>query len=151
VHVPSIHHGPDGLSRRLPQQDDVLPANDDDDFEDWVDRMHGFLHIINDIRPVYSPNNNALTTLIQSDLSAQRQNFIQDEPEGPCESYEDIPRSIQAQKEDDKIKAIFQWHSDLKRPSSLSDEQYSRFMRQCAHYFRNNDKLWRKDEHGEHK
>ena len=45
VHVPGTHHGPDGLSRRRPQPGDV--AEPEDDFEDWIDQVNGFMHIIN--------------------------------------------------------------------------------------------------------
>ncbi|KAG6858415.1 hypothetical protein C0991_002849, partial [Blastosporella zonata] len=50
VHVKGIHHGPDGLSRRVPQPgDEEVPP--DPHFEDWVDRMYGFLHIIQPVIP----------------------------------------------------------------------------------------------------
>jgi hypothetical protein len=45
VHVPGTHHGPDGLSRRRPQPGDL--PEPEDDFEDWVDQVNGFMHFIN--------------------------------------------------------------------------------------------------------
>ena len=48
VHVAGSHHGPDGLSRRLRQPDDD-PSDENDDFEDWIDNLHGFIHQINNI------------------------------------------------------------------------------------------------------
>src|SRR5271155_2994337 len=51
VHVPGTHHGPDGLSRRRPQ-----PGNEpepDDDFDDWIDDINGFIHIINPL-PIHN-------------------------------------------------------------------------------------------------
>ncbi|KAI0357930.1 hypothetical protein OH77DRAFT_1380730, partial [Trametes cingulata] len=45
VHVPGERHGPDGLSRRPPQPGDSPP--EEDDFDDWVDRLHGFMHQLN--------------------------------------------------------------------------------------------------------
>ena len=45
VHVPGMYHGPDGLSRRCPQ-----PGNEeepDDDFDDWIDQVNGFMHLLN--------------------------------------------------------------------------------------------------------
>src|SRR5271163_3057252 len=55
VHVPGTHHGPDGLSRRRPQpSDDPEP---EDDFDDWIDDVHRFIHMINP-RPT---NNSTLT------------------------------------------------------------------------------------------
>jgi hypothetical protein len=53
VHVPGMHHGPDGLSRRPQQDGDEEDRDDEEDFADWIDQLHGFLHQINvvDIRP----------------------------------------------------------------------------------------------------
>ena len=51
VHVPGTQHRPDGLSR-CPRQ----PGDDDDDseynpeFDDWVDRVYGFMHFLNPTR-----------------------------------------------------------------------------------------------------
>src|SRR5271163_3907205 len=45
VHVPGIRHGPDGLSRRRPQPGDE--EGPEDDFEDWIDEVNGFMHVIN--------------------------------------------------------------------------------------------------------
>jgi len=45
VHVPGSFHGPDGLSRRKTQPGDQ--PEPEDDFDDWIDRLHGFMHIIN--------------------------------------------------------------------------------------------------------
>ena len=45
VHVPRSHHTPDGLSRRQPQPGDK--EEPEDDFEDWIDNINGFLHFIN--------------------------------------------------------------------------------------------------------
>src|ERR1700692_3255298 len=44
IHVPGTHHGPDGLSRRRPQPGDNPEPQDD--FEDWVDEVNGFPHMI---------------------------------------------------------------------------------------------------------
>ena len=46
VHVPSAFHGPDGLSQRKPQPGDAPEA--EDDFDDWVDQVQGFLHTSSD-------------------------------------------------------------------------------------------------------
>ena len=49
VHVPGERHGPDGLSRRVRQPEDSDSESDDDsDFDNWVDRVYGFLRFIND-------------------------------------------------------------------------------------------------------
>ena len=48
VHVPGKCHGPDGLSWMVCQSEDSNSENDDGpNFDDWVDRVYGFLHFIN--------------------------------------------------------------------------------------------------------
>jgi hypothetical protein len=44
VHVPGAFHGPDGLSRRKPQPGDKPEPSDD--FDDWIDQVHGFMHMM---------------------------------------------------------------------------------------------------------
>jgi hypothetical protein len=58
VHVPGMHHGPDGLSRRPRQDGDDEGRDDEEDFTDWIDQLHRFLHQINvvDIRPPTTSN-----------------------------------------------------------------------------------------------
>ena len=45
VHVPGTHHTSDGLSRWKPQPGDK--EEPDDNFEDWIDNVNGFLHFLN--------------------------------------------------------------------------------------------------------
>lgn len=47
-HVPGKQHGPDGLSRRPPQPEDADTEDEDsNDFDDWVDKLYGFIHLVN--------------------------------------------------------------------------------------------------------
>ncbi len=56
VHVPGVMHGPDGLSRR-PRQPGDPPQEpiEDAEFDDWVDRMHSFIHHILPLSKHMSP------------------------------------------------------------------------------------------------
>jgi hypothetical protein len=83
VHVPGVSHRPDGLSRRNPQPGDELEP--EDDFEDWIDRVHGFMHIIND-----SPH----VQRSQKTIATLSTEIIPDNEETPESlSYENVPRS----------------------------------------------------------
>ena len=70
VHVKGTHHGPDGLSRRPPQPDDV-PDNSDNEFEDWIDRLHGFIHQINAPYKSISPYPQVSTLAATTDISKE--------------------------------------------------------------------------------
>src|SRR5271154_4191652 len=59
VHVPGDKHGPDGLSRWCPQPGDEEEL--DDDFDDWINNVYGFMHFINPI-PSYTSTIYSLNT-----------------------------------------------------------------------------------------
>ena len=46
VHVKGTFHGPDGLSGHPRQPDDPIMDDDDFHFNDWIDNLHGFIHMI---------------------------------------------------------------------------------------------------------
>ena len=123
VHVKGTHHGPDGLSRRPAQPDDDTEDIDEDDeeFEDWIDRLHGFLHIINGIE-----NNTVTSEPMASFLSILATAQISSEEED--NSYDIVPRSENAKSDDAKLLAIRKWHQDWKRPLGMKDKEYTTFL-----------------------
>ena len=130
VHVKGTFHGPDGLSRR-PRQPDDPPEGEPDDFEDWVDRLHGFIHIIND----FKPTNRQPTTQSFISILASAQISSKEEDD----SYEQVPRSENARKDDLKLIAIRKWHKDLERPLHLSEQEYKTFLRYATEFFPDHD------------
>ncbi|KAG6858285.1 hypothetical protein C0995_002708, partial [Termitomyces sp. Mi166 len=68
VHVKGVFHGPDSLSCRPRQPDDPdLDNSDNEIYEDWVDRMYGFMHLIQLLPPficLSAPKNILLPALI---------------------------------------------------------------------------------------
>ncbi|KAG5640427.1 hypothetical protein DXG03_008698 [Asterophora parasitica] len=56
-YIKGTFHGLDRLSHRPNQPGDspLGPEEDEDIFEDWVDCMHGFMHIIQPLVPAPSP------------------------------------------------------------------------------------------------
>ena len=137
IHVAGTHHGPDGLSRRpLQEGDDIV--EDEDEFGDWIDQLHGFVHQVNPISsiPPFPNPTFALSSNINS-------------PE--LLSYSDVPRSDTAKKEDRKLLQVEQWLDNLVRPPHLSDSEYATFVKYCTGFFIDSGKLWRKDSYGAHK
>ncbi|KAJ3499308.1 hypothetical protein NLJ89_g10112 [Agrocybe chaxingu] len=150
VHVPGQFHGPDGLSRRRPQPGDE--PEPDDDFEDWIDNVHGFMHLLN---PTHSFISAAPPFLIYaSEITPEA---LPDptgtvQPPAPTpDSYSIIPRSDEAQKADARLFKVHEWHCTLQRPDGMSDTEYNTFMRYCTEFFIDTERLWRKEPHGRHK
>jgi hypothetical protein len=153
VHVPGTHHGPDGLSRRRPQPEDE--EEPEDDFEDWIDQVNGFIHFINPL-PTHIPS------IIESPpISCYITDTIREESQEPDEApqalpeqstpYSVIPRSETAKATDLKLEKVQHWLETLERPASLSDSEFKTFMRYCVEFFVLEGRLWRKDSKGHHK
>jgi len=149
VHVPGTHHGPDGLSRRRPQPGDE--DEPDDDFEDWIDNVHGFIHMINPLPRFHStltdtpPITCFITDNTRDDSPEPHQN--KPEQDNPV-NYDTVPRSEAAIKADDRLLKIKPWLETLHRPEDLTDTEYKTFMRYCTEFFVYKDRLWRKDPKG---
>jgi hypothetical protein len=161
VHVPGTHHGPDGLSRRRPQQgDDEEP---DDDFDDWIDQVNGFMHFINShpaqslAKSVSPPMTCFVTTtsaggqIVDKGDSSSRPLTDQDQGLASATPYSIVPRSEAALSADMKLDLVRKWLETLSRPHDMTDADYERFMRYCTGFFVSGDRLWRKDPKGSHK
>ena len=155
VHVPGTHHGPDGLSRRQPQPGDN--EEPEDDFEDWVDQVNGFLHFID---PSPSQINSISTSPpITCYITDGRDEEIpepEEETQLPTQEdlptpYSVVPRSDTAKFADDRLENVQHWLETLERPHSMTDSQYKAFMRYCTEFFVSDGRLWRKDSKGCHK
>jgi hypothetical protein len=136
VHVPGTRHGPDRLSQRLRQPNNEDPS-DPEDFEDWIDNLHGFLHQIN----VPTSSISTLRTMQSVYTITTAQVKMNEEEDG----HKDHDQH-NAQPE-----LVKKWHDNLKQPSDLNDEQYTRFLCYCTHFFISDDCLWCKDPNGTHK
>jgi integrase-like protein/reverse transcriptase-like protein len=155
VHVPGSHHGPDGLSRRRPQPGDE--PEPEDDFEDWIDQVNGFMHIINSPPLSHSRIRDHLssppTTCYITEATREDSEPLEDTPEKPTTPYTIIPRSETALATDKRLQNVREWLQTLERPVELSDAEYKTFMRYCTEFFLSGDedRLWRKDAKGTHK
>ena len=155
VHIPGAFHGPDGLSRRRPQPGDL--PEPDDDFDDWIDQLHGFLHMILPTSVAVLDQPPSTVYVLTSTLSLHDADDSDDidqpttTPDTNSDPYSVVPRSDQARKADDRLRMVQEWHKDLQRPSDMPDPEYETFIRYCTEFFIASDKLWRKDRKSEHK
>jgi hypothetical protein len=157
VHVPGTFHGPDGLSRRRKQPDDL--PDEEDDFDDWVDQVQGFLHFIlpTSTQKIEQPPSTIyiLQSLSNTSVDPPADAIDATDDSAKAESHETsyaiVPRSDLAQKADDRLQLVREWHTTLRRPSEVTEKEYEPFLRYCTEFFLSGDRLWRKDHKGEHK
>ena len=155
VHVPGLYHGPDGLSRCPPQLGDQ--EEPEDDFEDWIDQVNGFIHLIN---PSLTSLNcitasPPVTMYISESTEATPMDIIENlQTELATKStptYDNVPRSKGANKADDTLQKVKPWLEMLQRPADITNEAYKTFMRYCTEFFVAHNKLWQKNAKGHHK
>lgn len=150
VHVPGERHGPDGLSRRRPQPGDT--PEPDDDFEDWIDSVHGFLHEINRPPRLRNAKLDARVAPATVEVFVQTSGTVARLPEITPVSYERFPRSAKALQLEKRLPLIKDWLSELRRPADMTDREYQGFMRFAVQFFVNPEgRLWRKDPTGQHR
>jgi hypothetical protein len=121
VHIPGTHHGPDRLSRRPQQVGDEEDREDEEEFADWIDHLHGFIHQINiiDIHP--PPTSDSLplpfphiSTLAQATDLREEDNSAIDTTDTDIDDYILAPQSAQAKVNDSRLLKVFQWLQDLR-------------------------------------
>lgn len=165
VHVAGVRHIPDGMSRRRRQPSDSPEDNDydnEDEFEDWIDQVYGFLHVLNPIvPPPLSPSNPyySLFTNSHSPSTSPTPDIVDTTPtdnngdtsQGPGPlSYGDFPRSSNSLKMDRRLAKVRHWHETLQRPAGMHDNEYAPFVRYAQHFSLRDNRLWRKETHGKH-
>ena len=149
VHVPGTRHGPDGLSRR-PWQ----PGDDDNDseynpeFDDWVDRVYGFMHFLNPTRLQITFSDKNATFAAEA---IDEPNITNDSVSTDPFTYKRVPCSEKSHKADDHLHRVCEWFESQRRPDDISDKVYAAFLRYCTHFFIKDDRLWKKDLQGHHR
>ena len=149
IHVPGTWHGPDGLLRH-PWQ----PGDDDNDseynpeFNDWVDKVYGFMHFLNPTRLQIASSDKNVTFASEA---IDEPNITNDSVSTDPFTYERILRSEKSRKANNHLHCIREWFASQKRPDDIPDKVYAAFLRYCTHFFMKDDRLWRKDPQGHHK
>ena len=168
VHVPGTSHAPDGLSRRRLQPGESLPPDDesDNEFDDWVDKLHGLLHLINsppplsdapgpEHAPVYAPHRKpdgtaeSVAVFFQQTASSRTGK----RPRVTPPPYENCPRSSAALAYDAKLEDIRTWlSSPLELPEGVPEKQIAGFLQCAQQFFIGPDgALFRRSKDGMHK
>ena len=149
-HVPGKIHGPDGLSRRPPQPGDLSEEDDPDDFDDWVDNLYGFLHLLNPATPaIFSMN---LLCTFAAEHAMQLPSDISEAPENAAstDGYS-APRTEAALLADKRLEMAHDWLITMERPDDIDDHEFSLVIRYASGFFAHDGILWKRDPQGAHK
>ncbi|THH27407.1 hypothetical protein EUX98_g6785 [Antrodiella citrinella] len=146
-HVPASFHSPDGLSRRGAYPGDLESLYDPTEFEDWIDKTCGMMHLIQPTTlplPMfpYAPSMAALDTSLTS-------TFAMSFKEVP--KYSQFVRKASAPKADQRMELVAAWLRTTERPTGMSDEAYEPFLKYALQFFIRDDVIYKKDPQGQHK
>ena len=150
-HVPGKQHSPDGLSQRPHQTGDLSEEEEDpEDFDDWVDNLYGFSHMLNP--PAPTSDSAKLLRAFAMELAHQRPEDTSDsDREEPELKYTAVPRSDKAIHGDKRLEMAHDWLGSLARPDNISDHEYTLVIRYASGFFVDSNVLWKRDSQGAHK
>ena len=149
-HVPGKQHGPDGLSRRPPQPGDVSDEDHPEDFDNWVDNLYGFMHMLNPTTPTSELAKLICTFAVEQATQRPTDITDSDRSEPPIEYYK-VPRSAAAILADKRLAMVHDWLITLERPDPISDHEFSLVIHYTSGFFVDNGALWKRDSQGTHK
>jgi hypothetical protein len=138
-HVPgSKHQGPDGLSRRqCAPEDDKEDEETSDDVEEWLDELLSCaLWVAKDLDEGYLEVMSRATVLHIAETTHT--------------SDLDIPANDASRARDDELLNIKAYLESFQLPSSISQAQRNRILKQAPQFFVRGSRLWRKDMAGRH-
>jgi hypothetical protein len=143
VHVPADKHtGADGLSRR-PNAPSDPPSDDPDELEEWIDTNAGFFIELASPQSPFDPAP-SLALAMEPESSTDLPPPSASDPQLELA----IPKVAKARRREEKLVGIRSFLSSLQRPPELSDDEYRQFIRQASDYFLKDDRLFRKNRHG---
>ncbi|KAF8263161.1 hypothetical protein EI94DRAFT_1598718, partial [Lactarius quietus] len=151
-HVPGKHHRPDGLSRRPPQPNNDSNSEEDkedeEEFEDWINNLYSFPHMIN--QPVPALRTTKLVFTLALEVTLARPYVIAD-PRTYKANYNTIPRSTVAVQVDRWLEMAHNWLTFLERPEGTNEQDHMAVIRLAARLFLDDNILWKRDPQGAHK
>ena len=123
------------ITRPMDYQDEKPQPGDEeeieDDFEDWIDEVNGFIHYLN-------PHPTSIQSLISTPPIASYIHTDTDDStntpvsgqqeEDQAIPYSIIPRSNVAMDSDHRLEKVKTWLETLERPIGLSDAEYKTLM-----------------------
>ncbi len=90
-HIPGTQHGPDGLSQHPPQPSDLSDEENLEDFDDWVDNLYRFIHLLNPPVPT-STSAQLLCTFTTEQTHQQPKDTVDADCADPPIQYYQVPR-----------------------------------------------------------
>ncbi len=149
-HVPGRQHSPDGLSWHPPQPGDLSDSDDEDDFDNWVDNLYGFMHLINPLQ-LRSDSTKLLCTYAQVQTALCFTNNIGPDQSETTLEYRQVPCTETAVLADKRLEMAHDWLISFERPDNITQHEYALIIHYASGFFTDTNTLWKCDPQGAHK
>ena len=146
-HIPGKPHRPDGLSQRPLQPGDLAMVGDKDRFDNWVNNLYRFMHLIN--YPAPALRSDILLRALIEDVQGVDPN--NSEPKKAEPDYNIIPHMMNATCADKCLEQVHDWLTFMEQLEDMSDKEYGKIMRYVTGFFIDDHNLWHCDPQGAHK
>ncbi|KAG6845558.1 hypothetical protein H0H93_016053, partial [Arthromyces matolae] len=127
-------------------------------YEDWINRLSGYMHLIQPARPCFDPpikvysileTTIPLTDSLNTDTDPKITEIHFAKGEKPRKvdtnnsdlTYDDVPRSEAAIASNLRVDHVRKFLDDLVRPDNLSDPDYKKFINYATNFFRDSNRL----------
>jgi len=143
VHMPAAkHHGPNGLSRREPADDE----SEDNDPEEWIDDALSLgLWVVSWTQAHHADREPAVWTLSISVPSTTAATI-----DNSNDNDLTIPISDKIRKAEEQVEDIRHYLTTLCLPDHLDDAAHKHLLKWAKRFFIADDRLWRQQEQGRH-
>ncbi|KZT24142.1 hypothetical protein NEOLEDRAFT_1179636 [Neolentinus lepideus HHB14362 ss-1] len=108
-----------------------LPVNEDEEgeFEDWIDKVHGFVHFVN---PVPYIVEHPSVAVYMDEVTEESGRLVEEEQD---DDYLKVPRMDKAKKNYECLVLLPEWFEKLERPKEIPDDKYEGFVRYTTRFF----------------
>lgn len=122
-------------------------AEDKDRFDNWVDNLYGFMHLIN--HPAPTPHSNMLLGALIEDV--QEADSKDHKPKRAKPDYNIILFTMNTACMDKHLKQVHDWLTFTEQPEDMLDKEYGDLKHFATRIFINDHNLWCCNLQGAHK
>ncbi len=149
-HIPGKQHGPDGLSQQPPQPGNISNKEDLEDFDNWVDNLYRFMHLLNPPTPE-AGSAKLLCAFVQEQTVQCPTNIMDSNREDNPLEYQQVPHMETAVQANKWLEMVHDWLNSFERPNDITDHEYVLVICYTTGFFLDNNTLWKCDPQGAHK
>ena len=126
-----------------------MEDKDSDDFDNWVDKLYGFIHLVN--HTASAPRSTTLQRIFVLEVLTHQS---EDPPMCATEpklTYHMISQNMSTAQADKKLKPVHEWLTFRSRPNGVTNREYESLTKYAEQLFVDDGSMWHRNTQGTHK